>query len=289
MKKEIVCLLLVLLYGFSFFACNKDEKKELEVNPKIEKVKSENVVTEEVKSKSVVTEEDDVLKENPASDFRYTLTDDGAGVKITEYIGKSSKIIIPAEIEGLPVLEVEKLATRDHEYGNLFWNSALGEYVYPKNNVTITHIVFPDSVRSTVYGGWTGLSLSDFDALEYVKLPAGINLQIESWEMPESYLLDLSNCDKLKTVIIPEGSKYIPKLSGCTALESISFPSTIEYVSQAAFAECSNLKEITIPDNVEKISFAFYDWIESHNQFVGTNLNLSTQSKLKQLGYTGQF
>ena len=87
MKNKIVCLLLVLLYGFSFFACNKDEKKELEVNPKIEKVKS----------KSVVTEEDDVLKENPASDFRYTLTDDGAGVKITEYIGR----IAPADKKAL--------------------------------------------------------------------------------------------------------------------------------------------------------------------------------------------
>ena len=35
---------------------------------------------------------------------------DNAGVKITAYIGKSPKIIIPAEIEGLPVLEVEALA-----------------------------------------------------------------------------------------------------------------------------------------------------------------------------------
>lgn len=38
----------------------------------------------------------DSLKENPSSDFKYTMTDDGAGVKITAYIGKSPKIIIPA-------------------------------------------------------------------------------------------------------------------------------------------------------------------------------------------------
>ena len=43
------------------------------------------------------------------------MTDDGAGVKITAYIGTSLKIIIPAEIEGLPVLEVEALAECDHE------------------------------------------------------------------------------------------------------------------------------------------------------------------------------
>ena len=102
---------------------------------------------------------------------------DGAGVKITAYIGKSPKIIIPAEIEGLPVLEVEALAECDHEEDE-YWNDILDKWVQEKNNITITHIVFPDSVRKTGGDYEDRLILDNFDALEYVKLPAGI----KEWE-----------------------------------------------------------------------------------------------------------
>ena len=102
---------------------------------------------------------------------------DGAGVKITAYIGKSPKIIIPAEIEGLPVLEVEALVECDHEEDE-YWNDIFAKWVQVKNNITITHIVFPDSVRKTGGDYEDRLILDNFDALEYVKLPAGI----KEWE-----------------------------------------------------------------------------------------------------------
>ena len=305
MKKtlKVICSLMAVLLAFSFSACKKEGNKA-------EKPKAEKTAKAEKSKKGAES-----LKENPASDFKYTMTDDGAGVKITAYIGKSPKIVIPAEIEGLPVLEVAGLVELDHEYGDLYWNQWISEWVYPKNNITITHIVFPDSVRKTgIEDGFAGpgLSLRDYDALEYVKLPAGIK-EVEDKDqrdaatgfvfskakkspltgkgIPVNSLPQFIDCDNLKTVIIPEGIKAIPTFEGSKSLESITLPSTVEYVPTNAFNMCSSLKEIIIPENVEKI--AFYSKDEYGNsdqkQFIGTNLNLTTQAKLKQLGYEGSF
>lgn len=51
----------------------------------------------------------DVPEPNPASDFMYQLTKDATGVLITAYIGTSSVISIPSEIEGLPVTNINSL------------------------------------------------------------------------------------------------------------------------------------------------------------------------------------
>jgi hypothetical protein len=45
-------------------------------------------------------------KAAPASDFTYVLSEDGKGVVIEEYTGEGGKLVIPAEIEGFPVVEL---------------------------------------------------------------------------------------------------------------------------------------------------------------------------------------
>ena len=73
--------------------------------------------------------------------------------------------------------------------------------------------------------------------------------------VPVNTLLQMSSCEKLKTVIIPEGIKAIPVFENCPALESISLPASVEYVPSCAFRNCGSLKEVNIPDSVEKIAF----------------------------------
>lgn len=50
----------------------------------------------------------------------------------------------------------------------------------------------------------------------------------------------------------------MPEFSNCKALDSISLPSTVEYLSGNAFNGCGSLKEVNIPDSVEKIAFLLY-------------------------------
>ena len=254
-------------------------------------------------AKEKKTSKDVALKENPASDISYTMTDDGQGVLIKKYIGSSPKIIIPATIEGLPVLEVENLADRDHEYGDLYWSYLWNDYRYHKNNVTITHISFPDSVR------YTAMSLENYDALEYIKFPAGIETHpatsvddpvldaVTGKQTLESSIPSVEGCDKLNKIIIPEGIKVLPNFQNCKALKSITLPSTVEVIPTSCFSGCTSLEEIIIPETITKITFdtkTFDDYwgeetIYKSYAFLGTHLNLATQAKLKQLGYNGKF
>ena len=73
------------------------------------------------------TEKNTIVKESPASDFEYDLNETEDGVVITGYRGKGGDVIIPAEIEGYPVVECN--GTFDG-----------GGYV------SITSIIFPDSI-----------------------------------------------------------------------------------------------------------------------------------------------
>lgn len=248
------------------------------------------------------------LKENPASDFSYTMTDDGQGVLIKKYIGSSPKIIIPATIEGLPVLEVEDLADLDHEYGDLYWDYLWNDYRYPKNNVTITHISFPDSVRYTGNSNNVAMSLYNYDALEYIKFPAGIETHpaidfgdplldaVTGEQVLESFIPSVEGCDKLNKIIIPEGIKVLPNFEDCKALKSITLPSTVEVIPNLCFSGCTSLEEIIIPETITKITFDTKsvdkygrETIYESYAFSGTHLNLATQAKLKQLGYNGKF
>lgn len=268
--------------------------------------------TAEKTAKEKKTSKDVALKENPASDFSYTMTDDGQGVMIKKYIGSSTKIIIPATIEGLPVLEVEDLADLDHEYGDLYWDYLWNDYRYPENNVTITHISFPDSVRYTgSRSSFTvGMSLYNYDALEYIKFPAGIETHPATM-IDDTPLLDAvtgkqtldssipyaESCDKLNKIIIPEGIKVLRSFQNCKALKSITLPSTVEVIPESCFSGCTSLEEIIIPETITKITFdtkTFDEYwgeetIYKNHAFKGTHLNLATQAKLKQLGYNGEF
>lgn len=49
---------------------------------------------------------DEELVPNPEADFYYDLTRDEKGVVITEYIGESADVVIPSQIEDLPVTKI---------------------------------------------------------------------------------------------------------------------------------------------------------------------------------------
>jgi hypothetical protein len=70
-------------------------------------------------------------------DFNYDLSRDGKGVVITKYTGKGGTVVIPAEIEGLPVV-------------------ALGTSSFHANNGgTFTSVVIPESVKRIGTGAFT--------------------------------------------------------------------------------------------------------------------------------------
>ena len=116
-------------------------------------------------------------KEAPASDFQYDLTKDGNGISIRKYKGKGGKVVIPAKIEGYPVVEIENWA---------FAGQSSSAY-FEANN--ITEIVIPDSVKEIV-----DFAFFNMDNLKSANLPASIK-KIGSKAF--------AKCGNLETLTIP--------------------------------------------------------------------------------------
>jgi hypothetical protein len=82
-------------------------------------------------------------KAAPASDFSYDLSEDGKDVVITKYTGKGGKVVIPGEIEGLPVVQLG---------GESFRNAGgreLTSVVIPATVKTISHLAFDGREKLT--------------------------------------------------------------------------------------------------------------------------------------------
>ncbi|MDE7104719.1 MAG: leucine-rich repeat protein [Ruminococcus sp.] len=174
-----------------------------------------------------------------------------------DYIGikscdkSATTVVIPDEIEGLPVKKIELGA---------FWDcSALTSITIPDSVETIeggafsqcsalTSIVIPDSVKIFKYGAlFKGCS-----SLTSVTLPEGIT---------GIYGGTFEDCSSLTSITIPDSVTIIDDdaFSGCSALTSITIPENVTSIGDDAFFKCSGLKEITIPESVNSIGeWAFY-------------------------------
>jgi hypothetical protein len=161
-----------------------------------------------------------------SEDFRYELTEDGAGVVITgmnkptngDYYNVRK---IPAKIEGYPVVEVRK-------------------FNYQAFPISVS---FPDTV--------TALGEDLFDGrVTSVKLPPKITV-IPARLFAESRITEIT---------IPNGVTRIEigAFSSCKQLTKVTIPDSVTEIGQHAFGGCSALTTVTIPDSVTEIGrYAF--------------------------------
>jgi hypothetical protein len=144
-------------------------------------------------------------KAAPASDFTYDATADGAGVVIKKYTGNGGKVVIPAEIEGLPVVELAR-------------ESFIGESQHaPGPGANLTAVVIPASVKKI--GGSAFQSCKKLTSVTF--LGSGV-------ELDGSF----SFCTELAELIFPEDEK---------ALFPYNSPSVGTGFSAMAFVNCKKL------------------------------------------------
>jgi hypothetical protein len=203
-------------------------------------------------------------KEAPASDFKYELTADKKGVRITAYTGKETVLIIPATIEDMPVVEMG-----DPAYTSSFplirYNE-LRELVLPESVTKIAPYAFKDNL------------------LTKVTLPKGLK------EIPESAFF---GCRILGTINLPDGIEKIGEdaFHGCTDLKTVNLPTSLKEIGHSAFFGCDELNNLTIPDSLSSIKFPKSKIGGSDNNafFSCSKLPLKTRSRLEDLGYKDEF
>ncbi|MDO4481060.1 MAG: leucine-rich repeat domain-containing protein, partial [Erysipelotrichaceae bacterium] len=194
-------------------------------------------------------------------DFYYSKSVINNEVAITGYKGTGGNVVIPAEIEGIPV-------------------TTIGNYAFQSTN--LTSVTIPGSVKNIGTSAFQNCS-----SLSNVTIENGVNSIGTS---------AFQNCSSLTNITIPNSVESIGiAFNGCTSLTNIqvealnsvyssvdgilfnrnqtelircpqgiaeasySIPGTVTSIGNHAFFGCDKLTNITIPNSVTSIgNFAFY-------------------------------
>ncbi len=171
-------------------------------------------------------------------------------VEIRSYEGDGTKLVIPSEIEGLPVTSIND--------GVFYLCSHLIEIVIPDSVTSIgdyafegcsslTSIVIPDSVTFI-----SDYAFEDCSSLISIVIPDGVT------SIGRAAFRD---CSSLTSIIIPDSVTFIDRdaFSNCSSLTSIDISCGITSISDYTFSWCTSLTSIVIPDGVTSIGDYAFD------------------------------
>ena len=118
------------------------------------------------------------------------------------------------------------------------------------------------AVTIILSSAYVGLGEVDFGGLFAVKVKAASidDLEIAVWNHGESYVVSSCHTSAIGELVIPSTYNGLPitdisskAFAGCTNLTSITIPDSVTSIGFKAFVGCTNLKSITIPDSVTSI------------------------------------
>ena len=181
--------------------------------------------------------------------FVYTPYEDH--VEITDYTGGATEVVIPSEIEGLPVTTIGERA-----------------FIYRNEPFDIcgkiTSVDIPDSVTTIADNAFWGCR-----RLTHIKMTNRVSYigefafnacdNLTSIDLPDS-LTSISNgtfadCYHLTSIDLPDKLTSIGDFTftNCESLRNIDFPDSVVTIGDGAFLGCQKLKTIYIPDSVVTI------------------------------------
>ena len=233
---------------------------------------------------------------NPESDFIYDLAPDGQGVMIKEYKGKSTTVVFPDTIEGLPVTQIGE--NSPYAFG------VFPHTMYNKSKNTPYTITVPKSVKvlgTMAFNGIKGkinIDLSNITSIgEKAFAESDLTGTIKISKNLKFTGPDAFRKTKITAVIIEEGVTELGYVDhglssdgmfmDCPNLKSVTLPSSLAVLRGYVFCNCPALAEVIIPEGT-KINYG-ESWVIS-GVFTGcSSLPLAARAKIKATGYTGKF
>ncbi len=157
----------------------------------------------------------------------FIITNDGKAT-LKEYTGNAAEIVIPATVNGCPVVAIGNNVFRGR-------NSSGNGYT------AITSVILPEGLLSI--GDYAFANCYD---MTLCNIPASVtSIGIYAFE----------NCRGLTTVIIPDGVTVISEFAFycCDQLANVTFGKNVKVIERYAFASCSSLTAAILPDALETI------------------------------------
>jgi hypothetical protein len=253
----------------------------------------------------------------PEKEYVYSLTRDSKGVNIISYNGLGGKVIIPAELEGFPVTEVnlngDKWGAHRKRISAVVipdtvtllpvFNglTKLKEVTLPKGLtkipdamfiecIALTSFTIPDGVTEIGNGAFreSGLySITIPDSVKKIGTGAFLKSGLQSIAIPDSITTIgdnmFWNCLNLTAVTIPDSVTGIGKeaFRYCYNLTNVTIPDSVKTIQDYAFSECSNLTEVTISPVKRRWDSSSFSKCQK--------LSLASQAAIRAAGYTGDF
>lgn len=213
---------------------------------------------------TTTTEAPEPVNEIKPEDFEYYEVD--GGISVYGYKGDLEEVVIPAEIDGKPVVRIG-----EEDGGRSGWG--------PMKSVVIPEGV--TTLGDAAFYGWRSLenvtipsTLVNFEAYSKGSIEFNIStntpFEDTAWltkkreEDPlvivNNVVVDGRTCTR--SVEIPEGVTHIAPgaFAGCSIVTSFTLPESLESIGACAFRGCSRLEKIVVPESVTAIGeFAFYN------------------------------
>jgi len=174
-------------------------------------------------------------------------------ITIIGYNHNAKNVVIPREIDGLPVVATGK---------DVFYNNKPTTVIIPDSVETIGDAaIIPDSVKTIGDAAFVGKQLTfdyNYNKLNSAENPFSIivyknTITIIGYHHSARNVVIPSEINGLPVVAIGEGAFSRKKLT------NVSIPDSVKTIGDHAFAE-NKLTDVVIPDSVEKIGFrAFAD------------------------------
>ena len=193
----------------------------------------------------------------------YKIEDGEAIVKGVPNKSTVTSIVIPDEIEGVPVTKIADFAAQNLEYVTEFYigknvkeigtwalenNQHIAAYTVDEANeyfCSIDGVIYTKDMKTIVF--FPPAKDGDYKAADGV----------ETIRTKAFY-----KCAKITSITLPETIKTIEEKAffRCEAMATINLSNSLTFIGKDAFTYCYGLTEITIPSSVTQINeYAFYN------------------------------